>query len=146
MSANDPDDLSGFSMLQLFRLEVEAQRAVMTNGLLVLEEDPRQAETLEALMRAAHSLKGAARIINLDVAVELAHRMEDLFSAGQRAELVIGRSLVDLLLRAVDLLNRIAGTAENELGRWQNSQEVADLLNLLARLKRVGRKGADQAE
>jgi chemotaxis protein histidine kinase CheA len=52
-------------MMELFRLEVEAQATILTNGLLALETQPQSAQELEALMRAAHSVKGAARIVGL---------------------------------------------------------------------------------
>ena len=57
------DDLSGFSMLELFRLEAESQAEILSAGVLAIEEQRQSAETIESLMRAAHSLKGAARIV-----------------------------------------------------------------------------------
>ena len=67
------DDLSGFSMLELFRLEAESQTAILSAGILAVEETQRSPETIEAMMRAAHSLKGAARIVGLEPAVHVAH-------------------------------------------------------------------------
>ena len=69
-----PPDLSQFSMLALFRVEAETQTLVLTSGLLALERDPHLADQLEACMRAAHSLKGAARIVGLGVGVRVAPR------------------------------------------------------------------------
>jgi two-component system sensor histidine kinase and response regulator WspE len=74
------EDLSQFSMHDLFRLEVEGQREVLTGGLLRLEREPEDAAQLEACMRSAHSLKGAARIVGLGAAVVVAHAMEDASS------------------------------------------------------------------
>ena len=73
------DDLSGFSMLELFRLEAESQTAILSTGILAVEETQRSPETIEAMMRAAHSLKGAARIVGLEPAVHVAHALEDCF-------------------------------------------------------------------
>ena len=70
-------------MLELFRVEAENQAAVLTSGLLELERDPGALGPLEPLMRAAHSLKGAARIVNLQAAVRVAHSMEDWFALAQ---------------------------------------------------------------
>ena len=75
------DDLSGFSMLELFRLEAESQAEILSSGVLAIEEQRQSAETIESLMRAAHSLKGAARIVGLDAAVQVAHALEDVFLA-----------------------------------------------------------------
>src|SRR5690242_4462830 len=59
-------DLSGFSLLELFRMEAETYTATLSTGLVALEGAPALPETIEPLMRAAHSLKGAARIVGLD--------------------------------------------------------------------------------
>ena len=77
-------DLSQLSMLDLFRVEAETQTQVLTAGLLALERDPRAGDQLESCMRAAHSLKGAARIVGLDAGVPLAHAMEDCLSRRSR--------------------------------------------------------------
>ncbi|CAN5155919.1 Wsp signal transduction system sensor histidine kinase WspE [soil metagenome] len=112
------EDLSQFSMLDLFRLEVDGQREVLTHGLLALERAPDDATELEACMRSAHSLKGAARIVGLGAAVSVAHAMEDCFVAAQSGSLHLGRQRIDQLLRGLDLLVRIAGTAEADAGQW----------------------------
>ena len=49
MSLQPSDDLSSFSMLELFRVEVESQVAALTAGLLEVERDPTAAKPLEAL-------------------------------------------------------------------------------------------------
>ena len=110
------EDLSQLSMLELFRLEAESQVQVLTAGLLALERNPAAAEQLEACMRAAHSLKGAARIVGLSVGVGVAHTMEDCFVAAQRGRITLRQKPIDLLLRGVDLLARIAKTPETEVG------------------------------
>jgi two-component system sensor histidine kinase and response regulator WspE len=69
-SGQDRDDLS---TLDLFRLEVAAQAAVLEEGLLALETQPQSPQVWESLMRAAHSVKGVARIVEIDAAVQLAH-------------------------------------------------------------------------
>jgi two-component system sensor histidine kinase and response regulator WspE len=75
------EDLSDLPMLDLFRLEAETQVQALIENLLVLERVPMAAEPLEACMRAAHSLKGAARIVGLNAGVGVAHAMEDCFVA-----------------------------------------------------------------
>ena len=107
------DDLSGFSMMDLFRSEADGQTALLSEGLMALErEDAPSASALESLMRAAHSLKGAARIVGLEAAVRVAHALEDNFVAAQRGELAIQTEHVDVMLRAVDLLVKISQLPE----------------------------------
>jgi two-component system, chemotaxis family, sensor histidine kinase and response regulator WspE len=102
------DDLSQHSMLDLFRLEAETQAQILNAGLLALERKPDAAEHLEACMRAAHSLKGAARIVEINAGVSVAHAMEDCFVAAQQGRLMLSPDQIDQLLGAVDLLTRIA--------------------------------------
>lgn len=111
MNARDPSELS---MAELFRIEAESQTAALTAGLLALERHPTDAMQLEACMRAAHSLKGAARIVDLTAAVTVAHAMEDCFVAAQRGTVTLYRGSVDVLLAGVDLLSRCAKTPESD--------------------------------
>ena len=53
------------AMFELFRDEVRAHADTLAAGLLELEQDPTSPQRIEPLMRAAHSLKGAARIAEL---------------------------------------------------------------------------------
>ncbi len=76
MTSSGGQDYSDMSLLHLFSMEAETQTALLNDGLLTLEREPRNADSLETLMRAAHSLKGAARIVQLSTAERLAHVME----------------------------------------------------------------------
>ncbi|AMV45405.1 hybrid sensor histidine kinase/response regulator [Paraburkholderia caribensis] len=95
------------SLLELFREEAAAQTRVLSDGLLALEHRPADAAALEACMRAAHSLKGAARIIGLQDGVDIAHVMEECFVGAQRGELQLTPAHIDVLLRGVDMLLRV---------------------------------------
>jgi two-component system, chemotaxis family, sensor histidine kinase and response regulator WspE len=111
-------------MLDLFRMEAETQGEVLTAGLLALERVPTAPDRLEECMRAAHSLKGAARIVGLHAAVSVAHAMEDCFVAAQEGRIVLRHQQIDRLLRGVDLLARV-GTAPEVSG--EVSRFLADL-------------------
>ncbi|MFA5043638.1 MAG: hybrid sensor histidine kinase/response regulator [Kiritimatiellia bacterium] len=136
MTTNGGQDLSSFSMLDLFRQETEAQTAILNEGLLALEQDPGNAERLAAMMRAAHSLKGAARIVNLDPAVKVAHALEDCFVAAQKGAIVIQPEAVDGLLSGVDMLSQIARVSEAEAAAWQAGHQTA-IDELTARLAAI---------
>ena len=101
-------------MLELFRVEAENQTAILTSGLLELERGTAAPQQLEMLMRAAHSLKGAARIVNLQTAVRVAHAMEDCFVLAQQGKLELRQRETDLLFRGIDLLGQISKHTETE--------------------------------
>jgi two-component system sensor histidine kinase and response regulator WspE len=119
------DDLSGFSMIELFRMEAESHTATLSAGLVALEGAAATPDVIEPLMRAAHSLKGAARIVGLDAAVRVAHAMEDAFVAAQKGKVVLEPDHVDILLRGVDLLIQIAQLGEPEVEAWQSEHAGA---------------------
>ncbi len=72
-----PRDVREMSLYDLFASEVQSHLQPLDAGLLRLERDPSDTGVIEPMMRAAHSIKGAARIVDLDGLVELAHAMED---------------------------------------------------------------------
>lgn len=122
------------AMMSLFRLEVEEQTNVLNNGLLTLENQPQATQPLEALMRAAHSIKGAARIVGLDAAVNLAHVMEDCFVAAQNQSLQLDANFIDILLSGVDLLHALSQVSDPDLPAWltQHSDHIESLRSLIA--------------
>ncbi len=105
-------------LLELFREEVRSHSATLTQGLLDLERDPGNPQRIEPLMRAAHSLKGAARIVGLDDAVELAHHLEDAFVNAGAGKLLLNADGIDVLLQSADVL---AALADTELATWVQS-------------------------
>lgn len=131
------EDLSSMSMVELFRVETESQGQVLTAGLLALESAPDAPHELEACMRAAHWLKGAARIVGLGVGVSVAHAMEDCFVAAQHGRLTLRREQIDLLLRGVDLLTRIAQTPDADGGLWTGERK-AEVDSFVAAVALVG--------
>lgn len=133
----NPEQLRDASMLDLFALEADAQAEVLNTGLLALERDPTAAGHLEACMRAAHSLKGAARIVGLDEGVRVAHVMEDCLVAAQRGGIVLAPAHIDALLQGTDLLQRIGHPPGGNLdwaerdGRAQIDAWIAQMSRLL---------------
>lgn len=129
-------DLSGFSMLDLFRAELATQSQALVASLLALDRDPVAAEELEAAMRAAHSLKGAARIIDLMPAVRVAHTMEECLVAAQHGKLRLRHEHIDTLLKGVDLLGALAADTP--------TAGDAEIVRFVASLDAAGH-GADEA-
>lgn len=116
--------LEDFSLFDLFRMEAEEQVRVLQAQLLELEGGAATATTLESLMRAAHSLKGAARIVGLDAVVHLTHAMEDRFVAAQAGE-ALTSSDIDRMLAATDWLAQLQAVPEGEIAGWLESNAPA---------------------
>jgi two-component system chemotaxis sensor kinase CheA len=120
-------------LMASFREEFAERLAAISAGLLSLEQEPEPAQkgaVLEELFRHVHSLKGAARAVNLKPIEELAHGMEDVFGAAKRESIQLTASLFDLLYQGLDLVG--ATMASLDAGRGVDA--ALDLPGYLVRL------------
>ncbi|MCZ2341566.1 MAG: hybrid sensor histidine kinase/response regulator [Bacteroidales bacterium] len=122
-------------MLELFREEVRSHAAVLSEQLLELEREPGNATRVEPLMRAAHSLKGACRIVGLDSAVGLAHDLEDLFVSVQAGRLTLSGAAIDTFLAATDLL-ALLGADDPNAWAATHSPRAGELRSRMAAIAR----------
>ena len=134
MSQDQHGDLSAFSMLDLFRMEADSQTQILTDGLLAMERHAGDAAAVESMMRAAHSIKGAAAIVGLQVVVQLAHGMEDSFVAAQHGRLKLTPERVDVLLSGVDLIVQLSRLDDAGAEAWlaANATQIDQTLNAIA--------------
>lgn len=139
--------LANIPMIELYRHEAEERTETMTAGLLALERDPGSAVHLESCMRAAHSLKGAARVVGIAAGVDIAHAMESCFVAAQSGALVLDQARIDALLRAVDLLRRVSQGANGEVrsAAEPGAEEVHACLEALQRAASAAPAGDERA-
>ena len=89
---------------EAFRAEAGERLASMSSGLLELEKIPdpdKLPPILEVVFREAHSLKGAARSVNLTDIETLCQAMEGVFAAMKRDEISLSEGLFDLLHQCV---------------------------------------------
>ncbi len=112
------------SLFRLFREEVAAHTATLSAGLVELEADAANPQRIEPLMRAAHSLKGAARIVNIDPAVRLAHALEDALVAAQEGHVRLEPADIDQCLRAADLLATLSQIDEDAVPTWSAEHQA----------------------
>lgn len=109
-------------MFDLFCVEIETQCKILNQGLIEIERTPKDRKLFDSLMRAAHSIKGAARVLNLNPIVHLVHMMEDCFTLIQHQESEMPVEKIDQLLRSVDFLSRLSKTSLKEVNSWLSSQ------------------------
>jgi len=132
-NTGDPGDMS---MMDMFRMEAENQCNQLSEDLLALEKDPTATDLLESLMRASHSIKGAARVVELDPAIQVAHAMEDVFVAVQDGRITLDQAGIDLLLKGVDMLNSISQIVDRDIENFftQNSAGITSLVHSIVSL------------
>lgn len=115
------DDVADLSLLDLFRIELENYSKLLETGLVEVEQN-QTPERIEPLMRAAHSIKGAARLVGLDVVVTLAHAMEDVLSAAQHGKHSLSSDHIDMLLRGNDVFVRMSSVDVAAIPQWLTTE------------------------
>lgn len=95
--------------LKYFRIEARELVDQLGSGVLAIEREAGSPETLSALLRHAHTLKGAARVVKQAEIGELAHRIEDVLGP-YRDGTPPTREDVNLLLGLVDQIGARLGT------------------------------------
>lgn len=111
------------AMLELFKVELENQIKVLTNGIVSIERGENIHENLKSLMRAAHSIKGAARVVQLAPIIQLAHVMEDLFVLAQSKRVILIHSHTNILLKVIDLLANLARVSPSLISSWIDQEK-----------------------
>lgn len=140
MSAIHEDTL----LMDLFREEVAMHADQITDGLVRLEFSGADEGLLESLMRAAHSLKGASRVVALDEVTTLAHLMEECFVAAQQTGVAPDSSRIDAILHTVDWIRELALQQEPALPGWLATRQP-EYQTLLRRLQDTGNGSGDAA-
>jgi len=106
-------------LLNEFVIEAKAHISDMEAGLLRMEEGEDDDDTINAIFRAAHSIKGTASFFELYKVVELAHIIENLFGEFREQRLEVSAEMIDALLAATDalkeLINNINGSEKYDI-------------------------------
>lgn len=107
-------DLSRF--YQAFFAESEEHLEAMEQLLLKLDLDDPDAEALNAIFRAAHSIKGSSATFGFADIAEMTHVLENLLDRIRMRELAIRSEMVDLFLESKDVLSRMLGAHQGREG------------------------------
>jgi len=121
-------------LMATFAIEAQEQIQAINKHLLALEKrpDPKTITWLwKEIFREAHSLKGAARAVNLQKVNDLAHCLETLFGQLQAHKLHTTAEIFDLIYRALDGVERLVDLVAN----GTTDQEEVDITALLAELE-----------
>lgn len=132
-------------LLSTFKVEADEHIKTITAGLIDLEKElePQQKEgIIETVFREAHSLKGAARAVNLTDIETLCQSLESVFSGLKRREIYLVPALFDTLHRSLDMLTAITVSSPEEAA--PGPVEISGITAKLAKaaLGEVGEKQA----
>jgi chemosensory pili system protein ChpA (sensor histidine kinase/response regulator) len=103
-------------ILRGFLLEAEEALASVAANLSAYAADAQDSESLRAVRRAVHTIKGAGAMVGLQVLSALAHRMEDLLDALADAELECSSEILKLLFDTADLISELVNAGGRHPG------------------------------
>lgn len=120
-------------LLATFRTEAEEHLRDIVSNVVLLEQASKGAnkDIVERLLRTLHTLKGAARAVNLSDLEYLCHAMESVFSAMRKHEYILASDQFDLVHQASNLGKLLCG--EELSGRLRNQAAM-----LAERLEHLG--------
>lgn len=122
-------------MLEGFCSEADEHLEAVDRDLLVLDGNPHCKETLNAVYRAFHSIKGVASMFDLKAIVSLAHEAENLLNVARDGALVMRGAALDLAFASADGLKRQLGFLRAWLAAGGPLQTDESLPGLVAQLR-----------
>lgn len=136
-------DLEGDGdLLVEFCAEAHEHLQNIEQGVLVLENKPDDADTLNTIFRAFHTFKGGAGLLNLLPIKELAHELETVLDLARTHKLTVDKAIIDLILAGGDTFKQfIVEISAQTSGKNAGTPICVPTLELLARVRVVSTGG-----
>ena len=138
LNLNVADDAD---LLREFISESREHLDNIEQGVLVLEQHPDNAETLNTVFRAFHTFKGGAGFLNLVPINRLAHILESLLDLARQGKFTIGSPTIEIILRGRDVLKQFLDEIEKQVN---GSKPAATIIIPTEALKASVRDMIDQ--
>lgn len=116
--------------LEIFLDETKEHLENLNAQILVLEQEPENADTINEIFRAAHSLKGMAGTMGYKRMQALTHDMENVFSEIRNGTMKVKSNLIDTLFQCLDALEEYTSNIQETADEGTNdNQQLIDQLN-----------------
>ena len=116
--------------LEIFLDETNEHLQNLNKQILNLEQNPEDADTINEIFRAAHSLKGMAGTMGYKRMQNLTHDMENVFSEVRSGNIKVGPDMIDTLFQCLDALQEYTDNIKNSSDEGTNENEpLIKLLN-----------------
>lgn len=118
--------------LQIFIEESKDNLQTLNENLLNLENNPTDTETLNAIFRVAHTLKGMAGTMGFVKMQKLTHTVENVLSEIRAGNLEVNSNIVDVLFQSLDALENYVDEIVNTSS--EGNEEYTDLMVALGKI------------
>lgn len=115
-------------IIALYLTEARELTGQLEQGLLQLEQGNAEPDSIHALFRAAHTIKGSAGVVGLDYIMHFTHNVEGVLELVRSEQLTLQPPLINILLRCNDHINQLLDCAEQGGAGVANFAEQGRLL------------------
>lgn len=127
--------LEDAELIKDFIEEAKEHLASIELNIMSLEADPTDKEAINAVFRPFHSIKGVAGFLNLRAIHQLSHEVENLLDEARSGAIDVTDAVIDVVLRAVDILKVLLKELEAALGCTEASLSSGLVASFLKTLK-----------
>lgn len=127
-------------LVKVFMEESEDEIRELESGLIRLEEDKEDEDTINRVFRAAHTIKGSAGLVGFDSVSNYTHTLENILDRIRKKDLTITKKLISTMLASVDFLKRMIATGSEgeEVDKKEIEQSVLSLKRFSGAAKLAG--------
>ncbi|MBI5756264.1 MAG: response regulator [Nitrospirae bacterium] len=121
-------------LLSTFKAEAEEHLNAISAGLVELEKIPAaaiQTEIVETIFRRCHSMKGAARAVNMTGIEAVCHSIEGIYSVWKQKGVRPSRKLFDVIYKTINTIRTIVSSIDGE----QADKEKIQVSKIIAELE-----------
>ena len=109
--------------LEIFIDETKEHLQSLNTQILNLEQDSENADTINEIFRAAHSLKGMAGTMGYKRMQNLTHDMENVFSEVRTGNIKVKANMIDILFQCLDALEEYLDNIQSTADEGTNDNE-----------------------
>ena len=131
ISQEDREILSDFVMESMESLET------VEVSLMDLEQDPGDLDSINAIFRSFHTIKGVSAFLNLNRINVLAHSAENLLDKARSGEILIESTVIDIILESLDALKKLITGIQNGLEKNVSLDMGLDITPLVHRIGEI---------
>lgn len=117
--------------LDMFLEESYENLQNLNEDILGLEKNPEDKDLINAIFRAAHTLKGMAGSMGFSDIAELTHKMENVLDKFRNDELKVTSEVITILFRCLDTLEKMISNIQN------GSNEIIDINEIMLQLQSI---------
>jgi len=113
----------------VFCVEAREQLEAMEAGLMQLEQGDRDPETINAVFRAAHTIKGGAGVVEIHSVEKFTHVLENVLDRLRNGEIEVSGEMISALLAGCDHIGALLGVVQSgELDPDEELSQTGDAI------------------